>query len=90
MSRRFWVRLIPVLAVVAAFGWGVGQAGAQQQAAGQSQASEQSPQTGVWVRDPKSVMPMRSITNAERKEAAARAAKRRATAVPPKTKGGTK
>ena len=94
MSRRFWVRLIPMLAIVAAFGWWAGQAGAQQQPAGQSRVSEQSPQGGAWVRDPNSVMPMRSITNEQRKEAAARSAARRAAAlratVPPNTKGGTK
>jgi hypothetical protein len=57
---------------------------AQNKAAQPGQPSTQPPTAAQsktkWIKDPNSVMPMRKMTNAERRKAAARNAQRQATA----------
>jgi hypothetical protein len=55
----------------------------------QTQVSIPAPKTSGWVKDPNSVMPMRKMTNAERRAAAERNKARRAKAAAQKQQSTT-
>jgi hypothetical protein len=75
--NRYRLFIIPCLALATALSWGAGQSRAESQDASQSPPVNGTANTGSF-RNPESVPKLRSTTNAQRKEAARRAAQYRA------------
>jgi hypothetical protein len=88
MKPKKYLGLLRLLLAVLAVLWGVSQGLAQTRTARPKQdkkamQSSEVPQANpnkVWIKDPNSVMPMRKMTNAERRKAATRNADRQAVA----------
>ena len=76
-------KTLTLLLLIGSASWGANPATQQAKPATQTKPPGQSkvvlppPKTKGWIKDPSQVMPMRSMTNAQRREAATRNAERR-------------
>ena len=87
MKPKKYLGLLRLLFVLGLVSWGLIQGFAQtkpqskqDKQVSQPSVSAQPAPARAWIKDPNKVMPMRKMTNAERRQAAARNADRRAAA----------